>query len=294
MKNIKKFTVAFLLLIMMASLIFGVRLLSSFVNNTDDYVKTNVDTANDNEILNLPILMYHNIIDNKYKESKYEITVNSLESDLKWLSANGFTAVNTQMLKDYVKTGNLPKKVVMLTFDDGFYSYLKYLPALMEKYDMRCLVGVVGEFTKFNKNTTAVEKYKYLDYDDIAELAKSSRIEVANHTYNNHRISNGFKGIAQRSGESIEEYRNRMSEDIVNLENELGKYDLHMACYVYPYGLYSKESENIIKSFNYQMSLTCAEKINKIGRTEKDLYLLGRFNRSHTRSAEEIINKYYK
>lgn len=289
MNKIIKYTVGVLLFIMAIGLIFCVKLANNIDSDMGNDTSASMDIIDSDDKLNLPIIMYHNIMDNKYKESKYEITVRSLEQDLIWLRNNGYTAVNSTMLYDYIDNGNLPNKVVMLTFDDGFYSYLKYLPSLMDKYDMRCIVGVVGAFTKFNKNTTATEKYKYLDYDDMAELAKCGRIEIANHTFDNHNIKNGAKGIAQRGDESTDEYRNRMGKDILSLENELAKYDLQMSCYVYPYGLYTKESENIIKSHNYRMSLTCAEKMNKISRQRKDLYLLGRFNRSSNRSCQDII-----
>ena len=47
----------------------------------------------------------------------------------------------------YVDQGTpLPEKPVMLTFDDGHYNYISYLLPLLEEYDMKAVVSVVGEF----------------------------------------------------------------------------------------------------------------------------------------------------
>ena len=78
----------------------------------------------------VPILMYHRIADvpgdrNSLPEEKFE-------QQLKYLADNHYTAITADMLYEhYTKGKPLPKKSVMLTFDDGYHdNYTKALPLL--------------------------------------------------------------------------------------------------------------------------------------------------------------------
>ena len=68
----------------------------------------------------VPILMYHRIANvpgdrNSLPEEKFE-------EQLKFLAENNYTTITPDMLYEhYTKHKPLPKKSVMLTFDDGYH-----------------------------------------------------------------------------------------------------------------------------------------------------------------------------
>lgn len=93
----------------------------------------------------LPIIMYHNISPNAGRQGKYTVSVKEFEGDLKYIKERGFTPILTQQLIDYAKQGkSLPKKPLMITFDDGFESFYAYAFPLLQKYDMCAVMAVVG------------------------------------------------------------------------------------------------------------------------------------------------------
>lgn len=229
----------------------------------------------------LVILMYHNVIPDSAKESKYEITVSSLERDMKYLKEKGYTAIDGKDLIAYAEGGaDLPKKCVMLTFDDGYYSYLEYLPLLLDRYGMKAVVNVVGEYTRLNKNNPNVSKrYTYLDFDDIKVLASSGRIEIGLHSYMFHHINKSRQGVKRNAGESAEEYKKVLTDDTSRLVSGLSTVGVKSYCYAYPYGLYSKESDGILRSLGVKYTLTCNEGVNRLKRDKDLLYGLKRYNR---------------
>lgn len=245
-----------------------------------------------NEFVDLPIIMYHNVLPDKYNPNKYEIRVSDLEQDFKYIKDNGYTPISLEMLVAYTeKKIKLPEKPIILTFDDGFYNYNLLLLPLLEKFDFHCVISVVGKFTEYNKKTNASRRYTYMDYEDMAEMAKSGKANIECHTFNLHSLKNR-KGVAMKKGENVVDYRKLINSDCEKLETELKKINIKPICYTYPYGAYSNEAEKVIKERGYKMSLTCEEKTNKITRSPDCLYLLGRFNRDGMGgSVEKILNK---
>ena len=95
--------------------------------------------------IKLPILMYHSIVKNEDRSGEYVITPIELEKDLLYLKQNGYTTVFVNDVIRYVKRGGeLPEKPIILSFDDGTYNYREYLLPLLEKYDMKATVSIVG------------------------------------------------------------------------------------------------------------------------------------------------------
>ena len=85
--------------------------------------------------VSLPVIMYHSVCEKE--PSPYTVTPRQLESDLSWLSDNGFESVTAEQLISYTRgVGKLPEKPVLITFDDGFYNNLSLALPLLEKYDM--------------------------------------------------------------------------------------------------------------------------------------------------------------
>lgn len=240
----------------------------------------------DTDTVIVPILMYHNLV--KTRPNKYEVTVELFENDLKYLKDNGYHSLTPQELVTYVRGAKmkLPDKPIMLTFDDGFYNCNKYLISLLEKYDMYATVAVVGDFTKYNKTTDAVERYTYVDLDDIKELNDSGRITIANHSNKLHTRKNGRVGAEIKHGEDPEKYRKILASDTNAWEQELSKIGIKPIVYAYPYGAFCKESEEVLTSLGYQMTFSCEERVNYIKQgKESCLRKMGRYNRDSYRGS---------
>lgn len=245
----------------------------------------------------VPIVMYHSVLKDSQKSGKYIITPATLEEDLKYLVNNGYTTITMSDLISYVYEDTpLPEKPIILTFDDGHYNNLGYAVPLLEKYHMKGIISIVGEYTDtFSKTDEANLNYSYLRWKDIKQLIASGTIEFQNHTNNLHATSNGRMGCSKKSYESNESYSNILSNDILTLQKKFWQNTGYMPnTFTYPFGSISKASLPIIKQLGFKASLSCASGINYITKDPNCLYCLKRNNRPSGITSEDFFNNILK
>lgn len=280
--KIKVFKLAHILLFLFVLTFIFVLLFSFVFANSEEYIKVS-------------IIMYHSILKDPARSNKYTITPAVLEEDLKYIKANGYETITISDLISYVYADKpLPPKPIILTFDDGHYNNYGYLYPLLEKYDMKAVISIVGSYTdKFSETNEANLNYSYLRWKDINELISSGRIEFQNHTYNLHDNTHGRIGAKKKKGESDDEYKKILEEDINKLQNEFKENTGYVpTCFTYPFGGISNSSLDIIKELGFKASLSCEEGINKITKNPNSLYLLKRYNRPSYVSTYNIFKKF--
>lgn len=234
------------------------------------------------------ILMYHNIIPNNLAQSTYEVNASTLKSDLDYIYNHGYTVLSVKELERYVyERKKLPEKCVMLTFDDGYMYNMTYALPLLEDYGYAGTFAVVGDFTKQGKSNTNCARYTYLEWEDIEKLSQSSCATVANHSYNLHKL-NGRKGVQIKRGENVNDYSLMLKRDTLAMIDKFTEIGIYSDVYVYPYGLYSAESEKVLTEIGYNVTMTCCEGKNIICDKE-DLHLMKRYNRSHKINISSIL-----
>ena len=280
--KIKIFKLAHILLFLFVLLFIFVLLFSFVFANSEEYIK-------------VPIIMYHSILKDPARSNKYTITPAVLEEDLKYIKENCYETITISDLTSYVYDDTpLPPKPIILTFDDGHYNNYGYLYPLLEKYDMKAVISIVGSYTdKFSETNEANLNYSYLRWKDINELISSGRVEFQNHTYNLHDNTHGRIGAKKKKGESDDEYKKILEEDINKLQNEFKENTGYVpTCFTYPFGGISNSSLDIIKELGFKASLSCEEGINKITKNPNSLYLLKRYNRPSYVSTYNIFKKF--
>ncbi len=239
----------------------------------------------------LPIIMYHHILKETSKHGKFVISPAEFEQDLKYLKENGYTTITADALIRYHENGEpLPEKPIMLTFDDGYLSYLEYAVPLLETYNMTAVVSVVGAYTDdYTKSKDRCVSYAHLTWEDIRTLAFSDHTEIQNHTYDMHKIADGRNGCAKKRGEDNAQYQKTFTEDVLKMRNLIYEYTGKQAnCFTYPFGYFCSEAEAEIKKMGFLMSLSCSEGLNYINQ-DTPLYKLRRYNRAHNRPVSQIL-----
>ena len=250
--------------------------------------------ANSEDYIEVPIIMYHSILKDPSRSNKYTVTPTVLEEDLKYIKDKGYTTVTITDLISYVYDNKpLPEKPIVLTFDDGHYNNYGYLFPLLEKYDMKAVISIVGSYTdKFTETDEANLNYSYLRWKDIKELMDTGRIEFQNHTYNLHSNTGKRIGTKKIKGETDEHYKNVLEEDILKLQQEFKENTNYIPqCFTYPFGGISNASLDIIKELGFKASLSCEQDINKLTKNPNSLYLLKRYNRPSYISTYNFFQK---
>jgi len=92
------------------------------------------------------------------------------------------------------------------------------------------------------------------------------------------------------SGESVAHYAAILSSDVIRLQSLIDSNTKHLpTAFTYPYGLISKDSNEILKDMGFKATLTCYPGINTITGDPNCLYMLKRLIRPHGKSAQAIL-----
>ena len=215
--------------------------------------------AEEQQTVLLPVIMYHDIMKSSARRDVYTITPQDFEEDLKWLKNNGYTAVGINEIISYAENGTaLPEKPVMLTFDDGHYNNIYYAEPLLEKYGMKGVMFVTGEFC--DKSVAEGAKnpaYSYIFWDEQRRMAESGLWDIENHTYYLHKIGSGHNGVAKLKGESDEEYRIRLRDDFQRITDKISEScGIRPRAFAYPFGVLSNMAEEVLTELGYKASFT--------------------------------------
>lgn len=259
------------------------------------------DAFNDNLLeqavhkgLPVPIVMYHSLMKSSPEMGRYVITPSEFESDLKYLREHGYDAISMTDLINYVEAdSDLPPKPVIITFDDGNMNNYYYATPILERYEMKAVISIIGSFSERDSNAEKIFRdYSYLTWEQIKNMHDSGLYEIQNHTYNMHGSSPRM-GIKRRQGESMDNYRNVLISDIGKLQHKLMEVTgTTPNTFVYPFGSISKDSVAILKELGFKATLSCVEGVNFIERNKPEtLFGLKRNNRPHGVSSNQFFKK---
>lgn len=245
--------------------------------------------------VDIPILMYHSISKDASGESEYTISQSRFEGDLKWLRDNGYTTIFPSQLAAYVNEGALlPSKPVIISFDDGFANNYLYAYPLLQKYNMKAVIALIGiESDLSSGDIYRNPEYSNLTWGEVALLSQSGLIEFASHTYDLHSISGGRKGADKEPGESAADYRQVLTSDLVKnqelIESAAGRPPLTFA---WPFGAYppDRSGDPILKDVGFDITFTSYQHTSTVNRGQPEsLYGLGRYLRTPSFDINKII-----
>ncbi|MCY6355134.1 polysaccharide deacetylase family protein [Clostridium sp. ZS2-4] len=185
----------------------------------------------------IPVLMYHSI--GYEKDNPVRLPVENLEKQMKYLKDNNYTTLSMEELYNYFENNKaIPKKSIVLTFDDGYLdNYTKLYPVL-KKYGFKGTIFVI---------TNAIDKGKdYLLSNQLKELDKNC-LAIESHTAGHENLSELPYDKQLKTLKSSKEY----------LERTLNREVNYIA---YPFGKYNQETLRAAKNAGYKMAFTTAGK----------------------------------
>ncbi|MBR2177050.1 MAG: polysaccharide deacetylase family protein [Clostridia bacterium] len=252
--------------------------------------------AADDSKLRIPIIMYHGFSESTTRRNQYMISPDCLEEDLKYLKEHGYTTIFLSELTEHFKSGlELPEKPIILTFDDGYYDNYVYAWPLLEKYECKAVISPIGKAADEAEN----EEYRSVlwsqcTWEELKEMSDSGFVELQNHTYDLHKLNKGWQGAAAKTGESDDDYKQRLSEDLLKSNAQIQEVTGNVPdAVVYPFGAKSDTTEDIVRSLGFSAALDCEEKINYIDSPD-DLFQLHRFLRPDNISSADFFGKFEK
>ena len=178
------------------------------------------------------VLLYHNVGPLIPGTNKW-LTVSpcNFERHVRWLARHGYVGISArQWLNHLHGQGELPKKPVMLTFDDGYQHLAEHAFPVLRQYGFSAAVfvvtGLIGRTNAWDE-ATGDSAMRLLDADELRYWAGMG-IEFGAHsrTHADLRKLRGMALCEQVAGSHAE------------LERVLGR---EICAFAYPYGLYDNE-----------------------------------------------------
>lgn len=284
------------LLLALLVLLMGAGILSYAVScSRMASAQTPLSLSDSRASVDIPILMYHSISKDSSGENEYTVSQRRFEEDLKWLRDNGYTTVFPSQLVSYAKEGAmLPAKPVILSFDDGFANNYLYAFPLLQKYNMKAVIALIGvESDRSSGDIYRNPEHSNLTWGEAAILARSGLLELASHTYDLHTISAARKGADKSHGESAADYRQVLTEDLTKnqelIEAASGK---PPGTFAWPFGAYpaDRSADPILRDIGFDVTFTSYQHTSTVEKgNPESLYGLGRYLRTPSFDIKKII-----
>lgn len=196
----------------------------------------------------VPALMYHDIGD---AVDGYTVSPAVFSAEMEWLYSMGWRAVS---LSELAGLSDMHRaKAFVITFDDGYASFIDYAFHLFEQYRFKSVINVIGRHAGGHITDNGAQK-PMLSWDEYRHLIKSGLVDIGSHTYDLHSYGSG-----KRSG-ALAVPRRVLTEDLLRFQEvikaETGKPTDILA---WPYGLYDKESIGAAAAAGFKYMLTSDE-----------------------------------
>lgn len=191
--------------------------------------------------MNIPILMYHDIHAVSESGYAYGISKEQFRSQLECLRENGFNSISFNQLFRHLKNrALLPARPVILSFDDGYTSFLDHAVPLMSDFGFHGTVFLVaGQLGGYNSwdSPDARSRLKLMGRSQVREVLAAG-FEIGSHSMRH----------PDHAALTVEEICREVEDSRKLLEDEFG---CMIAAYSYPYGRHDARCTAAVKAAGY-------------------------------------------
>jgi len=209
----------------------------------------------------VPVIMYHDILPKK--QVFFDVTPEELAQHLQLLQENGVTPISLNQLVTHLRTGlPLPKKPILLTFDDGYGGHYQYVYPLLKKY------GYPAVFSIYTSNVGKNTGRTHVTWDQLRQMVADPLVTIASHSVT-HPLD-----LRPLSDNQL------LIEVMVSkriLESQLG---IPIRYFTYPSGKYDERVATLIRKAGYEAALTMNDLEDRFAGQSKDLLAIDRIGQS--------------
>lgn len=202
----------------------------------------------------IPVLMYHNVDENiDFKKITYSIKSEKFEKHMRILKKKGYNTITTTELNDHIYENKpLPKKPILLTFDDGKTNNYQYVYPLLKDLGMKGTIFCIVHTAQDHENE------EYMDWKKLREMHDASIMDIQSHTYDlHHKVDKTPAIFTKKYKENNSDYKDRVINDF-KISKELIEKNIgnKVVALAYPYGKYNSEVEELAKEIGYKQTFT--------------------------------------
>jgi peptidoglycan/xylan/chitin deacetylase (PgdA/CDA1 family) len=212
----------------------------------------------------VPILMYHQVSPSPHPAfRRYTVTLREFTRQMQWLATFGYRAIDMDSLvRARLGQGSLPKRPVLITFDDGFRECADHAVPVLRAHGLTAVfylvTGLMGETSRWLLPELGLE-LPLMSWDTARALVAEG-FQCGAHTVTHPRLA------------SLDPARCRaeLTHARSRLETELGRTVVHLA---YPYGSHDHAVQVIAAEAGYVTACSTRAGLSAV---EDDLLALHR------------------
>jgi peptidoglycan/xylan/chitin deacetylase (PgdA/CDA1 family) len=208
----------------------------------------------------VPVVCYHQIRDWKPTDSKgakdYIVQIAAFKEHIKMLADSGYHTILPDQLYAYLTTGApLPKKPIMLTFDDTDLDQFTIANPTLKKYGFKAVYFVM---------TVSLGRPHYMTADMVKKLSDEGNV-IGSHTWDHHRVDkyshNSELKIIGKNGKittrPVDDWVTQIDKPTKKLEEITGK---KIDYFAYPFGVWKKPVLPEFQKKGFKIAFQLADK----------------------------------
>lgn len=212
----------------------------------------------------IPILLYHMICDSKGSpDERYLCSPRYFRLQMAYLKWAGYKVVSfDEVLSIIKKGGKINRKVIALTFDDGYKDNYEHSFPVLQKLGFPATIFVVSSYVGHSNEWIVqggMPRREMASWDELREMSRNG-IEIGSHTVSH--IS-----LAQADADLIALELTRSKKEI---ERQIGK---SVRFFAYPYGHINDSAREAVLNAGYEAACSTRSGFNN---TEVDPFILRR------------------
>lgn len=214
-----------------------------------DGTSTSKQVIHNNE--SIPVLMYHSIPD-KSSGNIMEVSKGQFQEEMNYLKEHGYNTLSADEFYDFIVKGKpIPKKSLLITFDDGYENQYTNAYPILKKYKFHAIMFAITSY--LDKGTL------YMESSQLKTMSENG-IDIESHTVNHDKLdkisyADQLKTL-QDSKNTIEGICNKAVRFIA-----------------YPYGYFNKDTVKASQNAGYIMAFTTS---GKWANTDNGVYAVNR------------------
>ena len=246
----------------------------------------------------VPVLLYHSIVEEP--GSYLEVSPETFDAQMRFLAENGYHAVTTQELIDYVyHGGTLPDKPVLISFDDGYQNNYDYAWPILREYGLKATIYAIGVSVGHDRyKDTQFEMTPHFGFEEARRMVESGVIDVQSHTYDMHQWPPFASGdrirqtMAPLEGEDYDGYAAALNGDVAAY-NQIAKKELgyEFTSLAFPGGDYTTLTEVLVHQAGIPVTMsTRTDSRNVLVRgLPQSLYALSRWSVTEETTQADLL-----
>jgi peptidoglycan/xylan/chitin deacetylase (PgdA/CDA1 family) len=189
----------------------------------------------------VPVLCYHQF--SETETERMTVTRSAFEKQMRFLKDEGYRVISLDQLLDFIDfKGELPRRAVVITIDDGWRSTYDIAYPILKRYGYPATLFVYTDLIMGGAKT--------LDWDLIREMSVNG-IDIQCHTKTHSDLNR--KATQQSMRDYLEGVKRELTESAAVIQSKVGKKVTYLA---YPYGETNSLVVAVAKKLGYRGAFT--------------------------------------